>query len=122
MGMVSNLTITKGGDGSAWSIYGLPTQVDLSIQIQDLYQSFMLSRINNVHPVDAYNLLSNDQFLNFIAVNAGMPLSCLDMDLRIKTASDLVKSSAEQLPATIESTLREMAANRASGILTGNKF
>ena len=36
MSIVENLTITKGGDGSAWSVDGYPLEIKLSISFKRL--------------------------------------------------------------------------------------
>jgi len=45
MGIVTSLSMTKGGD-SAWSIQGLPSTVEISMSIKDLYSAFAITSMN----------------------------------------------------------------------------
>lgn len=74
MGIVESLTITKGGDGSAWSVDGLPLEVQLSINIKDLYSALSISRVNGISFVDAYNTLWNTSYLDYIAIQSGLDM------------------------------------------------
>lgn len=42
LGLISSLSITKGAEGE-WTKDGLPTVVDISFEIEDLYQAFYMS-------------------------------------------------------------------------------
>lgn len=55
MGIITDLSISKGSEGS-WSREGIPTSVEITMRIKDLYQSFMISRedtiMNNIGLLD----------------------------------------------------------------------
>lgn len=55
MGIITDLSITKGAEGS-WSREGIPTSVEITMRIKDLYQSFMISSqdtiMNNIGLLD----------------------------------------------------------------------
>ena len=93
MAIVESLTITKGGDGSAWSIDGLPLEVNLSISLKDLYSNLMISIINDCSPVDAYNLLWNNSLIDYIAVGSGMDIHYSEWLTKLKIAAMLEKNS-----------------------------
>ena len=59
MGLVTNMTITRGANDSSMTIDGLPTEVDVNITLQDLYceltmtpQSSPLLFINNTSLIE----------------------------------------------------------------------
>ena len=55
MGIITNLSISKGSEGS-WSREGIPTSAEINMTIKDLYQSFMISKqetiMNNIGLLD----------------------------------------------------------------------
>lgn len=68
MGMIDTLTITKGKEG-AWTPDGLPTEVDISMSIKDLYQALFISGFKKNQFIKG-KLLGNDT--KFILKNTGM--------------------------------------------------
>ena len=48
MGMVRDMQITRGGaNGDAWAVNGLPTEVTVSMNIEDLYSSLSMSNFTS---------------------------------------------------------------------------
>jgi hypothetical protein len=88
MGIVENLTITKGGDGSCWSADGLPTEVNLSVSIKDLYTQLSMHRINAVSPTDIYNFVWNTNLLDYLMVQTGLNMR----QSEAKTKIDILKA------------------------------
>ena len=115
MGMVSSLTISKGGDGSAWSADGLPLEMNLSITIEDLCPHLSISRINGVSFRDAYNMLWNGALLDYVAVLSGLDLRQTDHAKRSELAEALAKNSAgDMVNNKIKETLIEDVSNMLS--------
>ena len=92
MGIVESLSISKGGDGSAWSVEGFPLEMTLSIQIKDLYSSMMMSRINFVSPKDIYNFVWNTGFLDYLAVQGGLNMKCTEAANRAAFVKSIVSN------------------------------
>ena len=64
MGIITDLSITKGGEGNWTTGSGLPTSVDVSLTIKDLYKSMYMTKAT---------LNRNDSFFTkFIANDAEM--------------------------------------------------
>ena len=61
MGIITNMDIQKGGEGS-WNIDGLPTEVQISFTIKDLYQALTMTKGK-----DLKMFFNNTQYLDFIA-------------------------------------------------------
>lgn len=74
MGIVESLQISKGGNGDAWSVDGLPLQVDLNISIKDLYSSLFMSRLHGINVTDALNFSFNSAFLDYLGVQGGLDM------------------------------------------------
>jgi len=42
-GVITQITVKRGGDDNLWTVDGLPMQVDVNISIHDMYQALMIS-------------------------------------------------------------------------------
>lgn len=73
MGIVSNLSISKGKEGS-WSIDGLPSEVDVSLEIKDLFNLMAMT-----HPDNTIAFMNNNQYLNYIANTCGISINKPDL-------------------------------------------
>ena len=92
MGLIESLTITKGGDGSAWSVDGLPLEMNLDISIKDLYSNLMISRINLVSPTDIYNFFWNQSFMDYARVQSGLNLKQSEAMIKWETLKAIEKN------------------------------
>ncbi len=71
MGIVTDMTITKGGpSGDSWSRDGLPTEVTVNLQIKDLYNA--LSMNNYKTPRNVWNFLWNVSLFDYVGVACGL--------------------------------------------------
>ena len=118
MGIVESLTITKGGDGSAWSVDGLPLEVQLSINIKDLYSSIAMSRINGVSLTDAYNMFWNTSYLDYIAIQSGLDMKQADHQKRLELAKVLAENTVGDIATgnRLIEEVRELLSKTVSGI------
>lgn len=73
MGIVTALRIDKGKEGS-WTIDGLPTEVDVSMTIKDLYNVMAMTPYERKS-----DLLNNTQFLGYLAFNCGISINQPDI-------------------------------------------
>jgi hypothetical protein len=95
MAMVESLTITKGNDG-AWSSEGLPTEVNLSIQMKDLYSTMFTSKINGVSPTDAYNMLWNTSLIDYVAAASGLNMTQSEWGVKAAMVKILVGNAVTE--------------------------
>lgn len=118
LGIVDSLTITKGGDGSAWSVDGLPLEVQLSIAIKDLYSSLSISRLNGVSLTDAYNTLWNHAYLDYAAIQTGIDLKQAMHRRKLDLAISLAENETEDLLSggRLIEEARQILGNRLSGV------
>ena len=73
MGILTDLSITKGAEGE-WTIDGLPTVVDVSFTIQDLYSSMGISSTQHMfkgHTLQ--NVAEMDYVANLCGININEP-------------------------------------------------
>ena len=78
MGIVTSLRIDKGKEGS-WTVDGLPTEVDVSLTIKDLYTAMAMTPYKR-HA----DLLNNTQYLSYLAFNCGVALNQPDVYKSVK--------------------------------------
>lgn len=75
MGIITSLRIDKGKEGS-WTIDGLPSEVDVSLTIKDLYNTMAMSKRQTEGGVQ---LINNTQFLSYLAFNCGVSINQPDI-------------------------------------------
>ena len=78
MGIVTSLRIDKGKEGS-WTIDNLPTEVDVSMTIKDLYTTMAMTPYKR-----NTDLLNNTQFLGYLAFNCGVAINQPDAYKSVK--------------------------------------
>lgn len=93
MGMVESISIEKGGNGDAWSVDGLPTQVKVQLSIKDLYTE--LSVPNSGSP-SAF--MQNQSMIDFLAVTCGVDITEPTFILKIKTMFAIFTNKLFDMP------------------------
>ena len=78
MGLITGLSVTRGATAQ-WNDSGLPTQMDISIQIEDLYSGLaMTARAGDSNPLKApkklASVVSNTAMLDYLSNLAGLNL------------------------------------------------
>lgn len=100
MGIVTDMTISKGKE-AAWTVDGLPTEVDITLTIKDLYN--MLSIVPGDEPK---NFVSNNILMDYIANTCGININQMDIGRSLEIYYILTKNKITDLPSKI---LRRMA-------------
>lgn len=77
MGIITDLSITKGKEGS-WTIDGLPSEVDVDLTIKDLYN--VMAMTSDQQPTE---FLNNTTFLNYLANSCGISINKPDVERSI---------------------------------------
>lgn len=71
MGIITDMSITKGKEG-AWTIDGLPTEIDVDITLKDLYSALTITKNNNTSAF-CNNLCLVDYIANTCGININEP-------------------------------------------------
>lgn len=79
MGIITDLSITKGKEG-AWTIDGLPTEVDIDLTLKDLYSALTITKENNPGAF-CNNLCLVDYIANTCGININEPDFIRQMDM-----------------------------------------
>lgn len=84
MGIITSLSITKGGEGE-WTTDGLFTSLDISFEIKDLYNVLFMSTANG----DGIggNIVSNVTELDYIGNTCGVNINDMEIMRTVKIAS-----------------------------------
>lgn len=75
MGLIDSLSITKG-NRSAWTVDGLPTEVDVSLSLKDLYDVMAISRFIGR---SSWKLIKNTAMTDYIATSCGCNINKPDI-------------------------------------------
>ena len=85
MGIITDMSVSKGGDGE-WTPDGLPTSVEVSFDIKDLYESLSMSK---AEAEKDQGILSNISELDYIANMCGININEPDVTRTIGMAVTL---------------------------------
>ena len=112
MGIITGLTVTRGAE-CCWNDDGLPTQIDISIEIKDLYKSLMMSRINDFK--NGLNIMksiaNNTSYQDFLANMAGLNIGQMEMGRRIKMYYNLTQTYIGTDTANLYTKLENKVSN-----------
>lgn len=106
MGIISSLSVTKGAE-CQWNDDGLPTQIDISIDITDLYSSLAMSGFESTgiigNPFAASKqltkIVNNTAYMDFLANMAGLNVGTMAIGRRIKMYRYLTETAIKQYPS-----------------------
>ena len=83
MGMITSLSVTKGAE-CCWNDDGLPTQIDISIEIKDMYKHLAMSTLDITSPISsAKNIVNNTAYMDFLANMTGLNIGQMEVGRRI---------------------------------------
>ena len=112
MGIITGLTVTRGAE-CCWNDDGLPTQIDISVEIKDLYKSLMMSRINDFK--NGLNIMksvaNNTSYQDFLANMAGLNIGQMEMGRRIKMYYYLTQTYVGTSTANLYTKLENKVSN-----------
>jgi hypothetical protein len=103
MGMITSLSVTKGAE-CQWNDDGLPTQIDISLDITDLYSSLAMSGFESTgligNPFKAtkqiVKIVNNTAYMDFLANMAGLNVGQMAIGRRIQMFKYLAQTATTQ--------------------------
>jgi len=98
MGLITGLTVTRGAE-CQWNDDGLPTQMDISIDIEDLYSSLYLTNKDNF--ADNLAVVTNTAMMDYLANLAGLNIADTDLGRQIDMFGYLTWNSIVNSPSTL---------------------
>ena len=112
MGIISSLSVTKGAQ-CCWNDDGLPTQIDISLTIDDLYSSMHSNGYNGLNPWNNANFLfnsdkaaiagivNNTAYQDYLANLAGLNILQTELGRKVKLSYYLTSSYVQNIPSNI---------------------
>ena len=115
MGMITDMSVNRGAE-CQWNDDGLPTQIDISLQIEDLYSSLMLTQLDQDGLWDTvikrnWDVVSNTGMLNFLANMAGLNVADIELGVRQRLYIYLQTSDFARAPSTAGSIVDNYLQN-----------
>ena len=114
LGLVSGLTISKNNESR--SINGLPSEVDVTIQFEDLYSTLSMNPSNE--PV---NFAKNPSLVEYLATNCGMSLTKANVDKKVgtiwKTLLNAITDSPSNAASAISDAIFENTISKLGSLL-----
>lgn len=105
MGIVTSLNITKGKD-NAWTLNGLPTEVDVSMTIKDLYNMITL-----VKGTDPGTFVNNICLMSYVANTCGVNINEPDISKMLDIYIMMKYKKATSLPNTVWNSVMQNFSN-----------
>ena len=101
MGIITSMTVNKGAT-CCWNDNGLPTQIDISLEIKDLYSHLAMSTLDVAHPFQSVaNVVNNTAYMDFLANTAGLNLGQMEVGRRITMIYYLAQTYAATATSNI---------------------
>ena len=104
MGMITGLSVNKGAE-CQWNDDGLPTQIDITLDIAELYSVLAMSGFdNNLIRFDknikrTMQIVNNTAYMDFLANMAGLNVGTMDVGKRIRMFFYLTKANLSLAPS-----------------------
>lgn len=111
MGIITDMTVTRGDMGN-WTLDGLPTSVDVTLQIKDLYTVLGISGENNSWSQILNNIGMLDYVANFCGINVNVP----DIERLLTYGMYLLQNTPGDMVGRLGLTLDVWANNLFLGI------
>ena len=111
MGLITDLTVTRGAE-CQWNDDGLPTQIDISITIEDLYSSLFMTDESDSNLA----IVKNTSMMDFLANLAGLNIAETEILRRERMLLYLTGSDLTRIPSSIYNKFDTAIANIISKI------
>lgn len=119
MGIITSLNINKG-KSSSWTIDGLPTEVDISMDIKDLYSVFSISNaLNDKDKLAASTFVKNIGLIDYLASTCGLNINKPELTRSIDLYLLLKKNSITNYPNRLWSRMSQSIDNTIRKIYEG---
>ena len=101
MGIISSMSVTKGAE-CQWNDDGLPTQIDVSIEIKNLYKNLTISNASDGNIITgAIDVVNNTAYMDFLANMAGLNVGQMEIGRKAEFWNALTSSRLGDVPSHI---------------------
>ena len=106
MGLVENMTITRGANDSSMTIDGLPTEVDVNITLKDLYCELMMTPQSS-----PLLFINNTSLIEYLAVTCGISLITPNLTRKMEMIVSSFENAIFDIPKNVVSGATETLQN-----------
>ena len=104
MGIVTSVSITKNPEN--WTVEGLPNEVDVTLDIADLYTS--LSMTPQSSPM---MFINNSSLVEYLAINCGLSVTQPNLSTKYEYLLGAFTNAVTDIPSNVYSKLQEEVNN-----------
>lgn len=104
LGLVESIQINKTAE--SWSTSGLPSEVDVTLNIADLYSDLMMSP-----STDPIRFMNNSSLIEYLATNCGLSLTSPNIGKKLDFAFNNWTNQFTDIPKNISGAMKEKALN-----------
>ena len=113
LGIVESLQITKPSSDDAWSVDGLPTEIDVQLRIKDLYSDLTMS------PAKDISLFRNNtSLIDYLATISGLDLIKPQMESKISMLVANYSSAVRDIDDNAVSIVMDKIERTFSGFIS----
>lgn len=105
MGMVESLSIERGND-NCWNVDGLPTSLEINMNIKDLYSDLMISK-----STEPFSFFANDSLMDYLNVTCGIDILKPSIVRKLKLITAVIGGAIIDTPDKIFEKLQESFRN-----------
>ena len=106
MGLVTNMSITRGANDSSMTIDGLPTEVDVNFTLQDLYCELTMTPQSS-----PLLFINNTSLIEYLAVTCGISLITPNLTRKMEMIVSSFENAVFDIPKNVVSGATETLQN-----------
>jgi SH3 domain protein len=106
LGIVSSISINKNVDPESWTVDGFPSEVDVSLEIVDLYSDLTMSPQTNIEM-----FLANSSLIDYIGTTCGLNFLEPQITNKMKNYITTIKNAFGDIPENIVSVMNDKVDN-----------
>ena len=115
LGIVSSFSIDKNVSPEAWTNDGFPSEIDVSLEIVDLYSDLTISPTTN-----PTMFLNNTSLIEYLATVCGLNITQPQLGTRLSTIVESFKSGFTDIPTNLLQEANQMIENMLHSWVTLN--
>lgn len=112
MGIVDSIQISRVNP--SLSVQGLPTEVDVTLNITDLYSDLTMTVPNQLNAM--YQFINNSSLIEFLAVNTGLDLTAPQIEKKWEMFTKGLKNQLGDALPSIKYGIQEGLYNQIAGL------
>lgn len=110
LGIVDSINIKRASQ-DGWSIDGLPTEVDVTLSIKDLYQNLALSREGD------YSTYNNIEYMDMLSTWCGINLNVPELSRKLNIYEMITQHKITEFMPNIIDEVNQNIANKIKGFI-----